>query len=198
MLTIIMRCVEWSFLREPLKRVPTDDRATESSRLTTLTLDTLDLFWNIRGIDWTWSQGLHIPTETRPTSPVSAFVFATLFSLLRKIVIFDALHYLAQSFSPDTLGSPAGGSIFISSAPYPFLYALIITWMGGFAICFAVEAFYDLATLLAILVFQQHPSRWPPIADAPWFATSLSELWSKRWHQSFRVSPLPFSPPFSP
>ncbi|KAF9237187.1 hypothetical protein BU15DRAFT_63353 [Melanogaster broomeanus] len=48
------------------------------------------------------------------------------------------------------------------------------------------ENFSSVTAMLGVAVFQQHPSQWPPLFDSPWSSTSLSDLWSRRWHQTFR------------
>ena len=40
--------------------------------------------------------------------------------------------------------------------------------------------------IACIVLFQQHPSQWPPLFDSPWLSTSLSDLWGRRWHQMMR------------
>ncbi|KAF9267677.1 hypothetical protein L218DRAFT_640526 [Marasmius fiardii PR-910] len=42
--------------------------------------------------------------------------------------------------------------------------------------------------LACIMLLQQTPSQWPPIFDSPLKATSVTNFWSKRWHQIFRHS----------
>ena len=51
-----------------------------------------------------------------------------------------------------------------------------------------IQWIYDLNTANIILLFQQNLSQWPPLFDAPWRATSISDLWGLRWHQLFRSS----------
>jgi hypothetical protein len=45
---------------------------------------------------------------------------------------------------------------------------------------------YQFLAIVFIVLFQQHPSQWPPIFDSLWLSTSLSELWGRRWHQMMR------------
>jgi hypothetical protein len=194
MTTISMRCLDWTFRREPLRRGNITDARQDSVEphrfdFKKVLLDTADLGLNVRGHDWCWSRGLHVPEQTRPTDSSSAFVIATLISAAKNLLFFDAAHYAVQVLSPPGVGSPDGGTIFDPSLhPVPrYALASIITFLSGFTICAAIDLCYDIATLLGVVIFQQRPTQWPPISDTPWASTSLTELWSKRWHQVFRV-----------
>jgi hypothetical protein len=50
----------------------------------------------------------------------------------------------------------------------------------------AIQWIYDINTVNFMVLFQQTPTQWPPLFDAPWQATSISEFWGKGWHQLFR------------
>ncbi|KAF9236060.1 hypothetical protein BU15DRAFT_64336 [Melanogaster broomeanus] len=39
---------------------------------------------------------------------------------------------------------------------------------------------------LPVLGILQDPAQWPPAFDSPWMATSVNNLWARRWHQWFR------------
>ena len=194
-MTISMRCLDWTFRRSPLQREkmrPEDHKDSQRSNSQgrgQIILDACDLMFNLRGIGWSYSKGLQISKETRPTTSRWAFVAATLISAIKNIIFLDAMHYTVQCFSPDTFESPQGGSIFDPSLP-PILdlaRATAITWISGLGVCTIIDTFYDVFTLIGVALLQQHPTQWPPISDAPWRAESLSEMWSKRWHQVFRV-----------
>ncbi|OBZ75653.1 hypothetical protein A0H81_04479 [Grifola frondosa] len=49
-----------------------------------------------------------------------------------------------------------------------------------------IEMYYDIVTLVAVILLNQPPALWPPIQDNPWKTRSLHELWAKRWHQGLR------------
>jgi hypothetical protein len=202
MLTIAMRTASWTFNSRPYVRTMTPEsrkshdvraqngQAPELYHKRFLVLDTFDLGFNLRGVGWCWSTGLRLPQETRPVDSPPAFVAHVVRSLLLNALWFDALLFTVQSFSPATIGSPAGGSIFDPSLPtvLRYLRSTIITGLSGLGVCAAIDASYQALTLFGVLVLRQHPRQWPPIADAPWAATSLTELWSRRWHQVYRVS----------
>jgi len=150
--------------------------------------DAFELCLNLRGYGWNWSAGLKTPPETRPTSSTAAFIVPTFVSLIMHIMVFDFIHYFVQWFAPSTLGSAKGGTIFDPSIPplQRYLRSNIITLLSGLTIYCAVQIGYHISTLLGVLVFRQHISLWPPIFKDPWFATSLTDFWAKRWHQLFR------------
>jgi hypothetical protein len=57
---------------------------------------------------------------------------------------------------------------------------------AGFTIYAAIQAMYQFSALFSLIFFRHSPSQWPPLFDHPWFATSLSQFWSRRWHQLFK------------
>jgi hypothetical protein len=82
---------------------------------------------------------------------------------------------------------PTAGIFDESLAPlHRYARSAILTTLTGFAVYLGIDCQYHVATLIAIVVFQQPPSLWPPISDQPYRSTSLNQFWSTRWHQSFR------------
>lgn len=191
-----LRVITWTFQTKPYARVKTLNEVTPqfyaatppAIRFKQLFTDAFDLTCNLRGTGWNWSQYLQVPKETRPTSSASAFVAASFFSLILHLVIFDALHYSIQWLEPTTIGSAEGGSIFDATLPPLLRYSrsTIITFFGGMSVYSVIQAGYQLPTIIGVLVFRQDPSLWPPAFRSPWLATSLTDLWAKRWHQLFR------------
>lgn len=141
--------------------------------------------FNLRGLGWSWSL---LPSP--PLEPRSSFTFSlhTLVSFLFHLVLFDLTHRLVQIFGPNTIGSPAGGSIFDPSLPplHRYSRSTLITLIAGFTVYAAVQLGYLFATLFSVILLSHSPSYWPPIFDHPWSSTSLSQLWSRRWHQLFK------------
>ncbi|CAA7265531.1 unnamed protein product [Cyclocybe aegerita] len=187
--TLAMRACIWTFRPEPYerpKRSPQHPSAPSSTG--TLLLDALDLAFNLRGIGWTWSQGLRLPQERRPVESKLSFLLTTLASFLAHAAVFDILHYVVQSFDPTTIGSPMGGTIFDSSLPPHLRYARssVITFLGGLCVYTAINVVYHFFTLVAVGFLGSSPSQWPPTFDKPWLSTSLNQLWTARWHQLFR------------
>jgi len=86
------------------------------------------------------------------------------------------------------MGVPGGITIFDETLPFlvRYLRASIISTFAAFGIYAVEQMGYDLSTIPAILVLGQDPAQWPPVFDAPWRATSLSDFWGRRWHQWFR------------
>jgi len=190
MIILAMRLIEWTFYREPLRRRSNDKDSDATQDLRGAAWDALDLFFNLRGCGWEWSKGLQVPEETRPIHSPPAFALATLLSLVKHVLYFDTSHFIVQSFSPTTIGSSTGGTIFDPSKPpaLRYLCAIVMAHFGSYGIYCGIQSFYDLATLVGVLVFRHSPAQWPPLFGFHLGATSLGNLWAKRWHQMFRQS----------
>ncbi|KAJ3965620.1 hypothetical protein EV361DRAFT_640856 [Lentinula raphanica] len=195
MTTISFRTIVWTQSSEPYERVrhlKSDSRASNVSSIPSfhrnLYLDASDLAFGLRGIGWNWSQGVHIPLETRPTSSRTSFIHWTSTSLASHILILDFLHYTVQRFGPGTFGTTLGGSIFDGTLPASLRYcrSTFISFLSGLVVYCAIQAAYDLCTLIGIILLKQSLDQWPPVFDKPWKARSLSNFWAKGWHQLFR------------
>ena len=185
MFAVAVRTLEWTFLKEPLKRHLRPANATPS-----IFMDALDLATNLRGIGWSRSKSAHFPAETRPASSRTVFCLYVLLSAVVQGFICSTLHIAVQAFSPETLAVLSGGTIFDANLP-PFIRYVrssIITVTAAIGICFIVQVNYSVGTLIGVAVFRQDPAQWPPVIQAPWLATSVRDFWSRRWHQLFRRS----------
>ena len=182
MLCVAIRTLEWTFLKEPLKRHLRPANSTPS-----IVMDALDLAVNIRGIGWNWSKSIYVPPETRPTSR-TVFCLYVLISALVHSFICGVLHIAIQAFSPETFTVLSGGSIFDASLPPLVCYirSSIISIVVAFGIYSVMQFNYDVLTLVGVVVFRQDPAQWPPFFQSPWLATSLRDFWSRRWHQIYR------------
>ena len=183
MLSVATRTLGWTFAKEPLVR---HLRPANSSPSTIM--DALDLASNLRGHGWEWSRGLYIPRETRPANRI-AFVCCTFVSAVAHALICGALHRAVLLLAPMGVGPiPEGSTIFDETLPFlvRYLRASIISTFAAIAIYASPQMGYDIGTILAVLVLGQDPAQWPPVFDAPWRATSLSDFWGRRWHQLLR------------
>ena len=193
-----MRVIEWTISSHPLQRVdghpaPSPAKGEGSAKpiaLKTALWDALDLISNFRGIDWDWSRDNCMPKETRPTDSTPTFLAYTALSALTHLALFDTSLHTFRTISPSTFRSPAGGTIFDSTLPPLERYtrSTAMTLLSGIVFYAIIQCIYDLNTITMILLFRQKPSRWPPLFDAPWRATSVANFWGKRWHQLFRSS----------
>lgn len=192
-----MRAITWTFRADPLKQEWIDpdtpnsiQKQPQSRSIKTIFMDAMDLSFNLRGIGWNWSQGLQVAPETRPTSPRSAFVLSAFRSVILHFLGTDTLQYFIQSFAPTTIGSAHGGSIFYTSLPLfnQYLRSSTIALLMGLVVYNAIQGCYNVLTIIGVLIFCQHPSQWPPVFNTPWRYTSLTNFWSKGWHQLFRTS----------
>jgi hypothetical protein len=198
-----MRAIEWTFYQKPVRRMHADsfqsrgnasyaknDSAKDGPSLTSALWDACDLASNFRGIDWSWSQGFYPPKETRPVNSTFAFLTHTVLSAILHFAIFDVSVHNVRAFSPSTFGGPSGGTIFDTSLSPVTRYtrSSAITLLSGIMFYAVIQWIYDLNTINFIILFRQSPSQWPPLFDAPWRATSVTEFWGKGWHQLFRGS----------
>ena len=182
MVLIVTRTLDWTLAKGPLTR---HLRPVKDSKSTIM--DALDLASTMRGYGWDWSDGVYIPCETRPTNR-RGFTFHTVLSAAFHALFCGILHSAIRTFSPTGLGSLSGGSIFDETLPFHarYLRASIISLFAVLEIYAGVQTCYDMCTITAVLVFRQDPAQWPPAFGSPWRATSLSELWGRRWHQFHR------------
>ncbi|KAG6334627.1 hypothetical protein ID866_4468 [Astraeus odoratus] len=185
MTSVTVRTTTRALTRELYRRdnIP----ATESTSVPMALWNAWDLFLNLRGIGWNWSQGVPIPqpsikTESRVRFLLHACIRAFFFG-----VAFDAFTEAIRSFSPD-LTTYDGGSITDQSLPMisrhlrTFGISYLTVWMAYFA----MECTYYALCVICVIIFGQLPSQWPPLFDDPWLSTSLGELWGRRWHQMLR------------
>ncbi|KAI5980735.1 hypothetical protein EDD15DRAFT_2392726 [Pisolithus albus] len=165
MFCFVIRTLEWTFLRDPLKRYV---RPTGSSP--SILVDALDLSTNIRGVGWNWSKSLRFPVNTRPTSCIWFTTYVLLSALFHSFVC-DTFHVAARAFSPETFTIPSGDTIFDPTLPplTRYVRSSAITISMALTIYAALQMMYDIATLFGVTVFQQDPAQWPPV-----------------WHQLFR------------
>src|SRR6266511_860192 len=174
MATMVFRVGIWTFRLEPYQRHKGSHNRTAYST-SDIVSDAFDLIFNLRGIGWSWSQGLCIPEETRDVTSTRSFLLSTLQWFLQGFIAFDFCHYGVQWFSPKTIGSPTGGTIYDPTL-HPltrYTRSTLITLLSGFITYLAIDTMYSLTTLLGIIVFRQSPTQWPPISNRPYFATSL-------------------------
>ena len=183
MTVLAIRAIIWTFQRNPFQRIhrPTDVPLTYPQIL----LDAADLTFNLRGIGWSWSPLPRPPIDSRSSL---TFFFHTLVSSIFHLVFADVTQRFVQNFGPDTIGSAVGGTIFDPSLPplHRYSRSSLITLISGFSIYAGIQAPYLLVSLFFLIFLRNSPSQWPPIFNHPWFSTSLSQFWSRGWHQLFK------------
>ena len=182
MTAIAIRAVICTFQWIPYQRI--DKSRSVSSTYSQILLDATDLSLNFRGIGWSWSRLPSAPAESRPSL---TFFLHTLGSFFFHFVLGDVAHRFVQLFGPSTINTPVGGSIFDPSLPplHRYSYSTLITFVVGFIIYASMQAWYQFFALFSFIFLSHSPSQWPPLFDHPWLATSVSQFWSRRWHQLF-------------
>ena len=154
----------------------------------------LDLLINIRGLGW--EHGLK---DGAPALPVPTYTFRErwlwIFERMKPfpfyLVLYDAVFVLiedrrfnvhAQTASGGSLWACRQGS-FGAAGPY----LICIAYCSSF-VCVQYMMHTAMACL-SIALLNDLPSRWgPPAVRVPWLSTSVSEFWSKRWHQFLRIT----------
>ncbi|KZT08762.1 uncharacterized protein LAESUDRAFT_53649 [Laetiporus sulphureus 93-53] len=158
---------------------------TNRQLLPTWLCDALELFLSVRGIGWDFGRGVYVPPSTR-SSARGAFLIQTALSFLKHFLIFDLCDALLKLVPG--VGTPEGGTIFLQHLPPAQRYAVstAIQLLAGTLIICSLESGNDLISLFAVGLFESEPAAWPPLYDSPWWATSLRDLWGRRWHQLLR------------
>jgi len=185
-----LRSFEWVFIiKEPIRRYKSttdqDDAKAPKKQfsISSVSLDALDLLFNLRGLRWSWSPKSSLRRSTAPESILS--VVAT---LLFNVTVYDTTHYIMQRVFPSINDPISGGSFFdpnISFIPRNAL-AAFASICGGVWTYSLVETLYRIGMLVGMVFLRQPASDWPPVSHRPWLSTSINEYWSFRWHQLFR------------
>lgn len=161
---------------------------SDSGSVYTACWNTWDLLISPRGIEWNWPRGLVVPKPTFETDSRVVFALTSALECVFHMVAFDACVQITRVLSPETFGSLQGGSLFDHTLPpaLELLRAVFVSFLFAAGAYFGLQYTYKFLSIVCVLAFRQHPSQWPPLFDAPWLSTSLSELWGRRWHQLMR------------
>jgi len=183
----------------------TEASSSRSNDVRSALWNAFDLCYNLRGVGWNWSRGLHIPRPLSKTESRLIFAMLSFDRFLLYAIALGALDLSVKAAAPE--GSD-GWSIFDPSLPplRRYLRSSIITVQSGLAGWMIMEMIYQFHAFAFTILFQQYPSQWPPLFDQPWRATSLAKFWARCWHQIFREwfvafgsRPLePFLGPYAP
>ncbi|KAI5997687.1 membrane bound O-acyl transferase family-domain-containing protein [Pisolithus orientalis] len=182
MFSFVIRMLEWTLQKDPLKR-----HLRPSGSSPSIFMDALDLSTNLRGVGWNWSKSLRFPPDKRPTSRLWFIIYILLSAWFHRFVC-GVIHLAVQAFSPETFTVLSGGTIFDATLPLLIRYirSSILSVLVAFAIYAVMQMNYDIGTFFGVTVLQQDPAQWPPVFDKPWKADSLRDFWGYRWHQLFR------------
>ncbi|KAH6908007.1 hypothetical protein BKA70DRAFT_1222827 [Coprinopsis sp. MPI-PUGE-AT-0042] len=128
--------------------------------------DSFEVVHTLRGLQWKFGQGVHIPPPDRPLER-NAFLKATLYSFIKNFILLDVLESLVKLFPG--VGTPVGGTIFYSElSPIPrYLVSTTIHMLTGSAILSGFGMVYDLITYIAVWICDSSPRSWPPVMDWP-------------------------------
>ncbi|KAK7056894.1 hypothetical protein VNI00_002612 [Paramarasmius palmivorus] len=163
----------------------TSSSATPTSWLPRWFVEPVELMLTLRGLQFKFGQGMHIPKPTRPLER-GPFLQATFRSFIKNFLLLDLLESVIKLFPG--VGDVSGGTMFYSNLSPIQRYAVstIIHMLTGSALLAGFGMVYDLITFIAVGVLHDTPTSWPPVTDHPWSSESMHECWSKRWHQLLR------------
>ena len=173
----------WTFL----PRITRSDSPPKSFK--TALLNAGDLMINLRGLGWDFARGVYVPPHPAGNLSRPAFLLRAAGLTFLNFILGDSCIYLVQLLAPDTFGSPKGGSLFDPSLPKHWMYGRAVAaelFTLGFCY-FSLLLIYHFLSILGVGLAGQKLSQWPPLLNKPASATSLADLWAKRWHQGFRV-----------
>jgi Membrane bound O-acyl transferase family len=186
MFVMASRSFEWTFTQKPLRKyeLPEGQDAPVERPLSVanVLLDALDLFFNQRGIGWSWSSHPFPRGSIPPPSIPSILAKTTVI-----FAVLDSSQYISHLMSP-YIDKTGGGSPFDASPhslprTVSFLFATYVRAVWVYA---QLELMYHVAMLIGRILLRQPASHWPPLFRQPWVATSIGEFWSVHWHQFFR------------
>lgn len=126
----------------------------------------------------------------RRTIPVSTFVWSILPSIIFQGLFLDSIFYFIRVQGEGSYGTPTGGSIYNNPTLSPihqFIASRLFCIPIGFAGYGTINIVYNIISLFSVLLLRQTPEQWPPLFNAPWKSTSLTEFWGSRWHQINRI-----------
>src|SRR5487761_1685997 len=99
MLVMVSKSFEWTFTKKPLRKYELQEgQDTPIERplsIANALLDALDLFFNQRGIGWSWSSR-PFPSESAPPPSISSVLAKILF----KFTVLDISQYILDWMAP--------------------------------------------------------------------------------------------------
>jgi len=155
-------------------------------------LDAVQLVCACRGTGWAHGEGTYVPPfpfpslhgeELRHKWLRHAAIQSTI-----AFILFDAIEVAIKQHP--NFRSPGPASIFVPSLPPVQRYALavLMSFFTGIDVVLGFHSGYYCVGFFCVLLAGHDPRSWPPVQEAPWFATSLHDFWAKRWHQLLRRS----------
>ncbi|KAG9122351.1 hypothetical protein FRC07_001327 [Ceratobasidium sp. 392] len=190
---LVMKLLDIATLKQPLKR-KSEETCPRSELFSFRQLwDAIDYSLDLRGLSWDFGRDCHVPPETRDTSSLFDFEKDTAQQFLKHALLCDFVFTVISQIG--TLGTPAGGTIFVSThLPFPlrfipiprFFTALFVATLLGQAAYHTLSGIHLFCTFLSAPFFEDPAKAWPPLFGKPWQATSVHNFWSHQWHSVLR------------
>ncbi|KAG8778070.1 hypothetical protein FRC12_025201 [Ceratobasidium sp. 428] len=186
---LVMKLLDIATLKHPLKRK--SEAVCPRSKLFSLKQlwDAIDYSFDLRGLSWEFGHNCHVPPETRNTTSLFDFEVDTLRQLLKHALLCDVVFTALSQIG--TLGTPSGGTIFVSThLPFPlsfipiprFFTALFVVALVGQGAYLTLTTIHLFWTFFLAPFFSDPARSWPPLFGSPWRATSVHNFWSYQWH----------------
>jgi hypothetical protein len=118
MSNMALRSFEWTFIiKKPLRKYEwsegQDDTPVERPlSIVNVLLDATDIFFNRRGLGWSWFSR-PFPRQNSPPPSIASALAKTLF----KFTVLDISHYILHVMNP-ALDKTGGGSLFGATIPF--------------------------------------------------------------------------------
>ncbi|KAG8886820.1 hypothetical protein FRB98_000956 [Tulasnella sp. 332] len=150
--------------------------------------DVLHFLLDPRGVSYDFGAQIPRAPETRNVNSRSSFLLSTLYRAVFFFLMLDVSLVTFQSVPGTTVSTLAGGSLYNPDLPplQRYLTSGLLVLCCGAAPYFGLSFFHYVITLLSVGIFRQDPAEHPFIFWSPHNATSVRELWGKRWHSLLR------------
>lgn len=158
----------------------------------------IDLVTNLRGLGWDW--GIRskagygsLPPMTLPDPRTKSFLKSRLRICVYCYFTCDfgdnmatRRHFLA-AFDYPSGGLQEWSPPFAKSSFTIILVQMMLTILAGIVVLAPIQGVFSFLSIVSTLISPKTQTWWDPLPfDSPYFATSLEELWGKRWHALFR------------
>lgn len=150
--------------------------------------DVLHFLLDPRGVSYDFGTRIPRAPETRNVDNRTSFLLSTLSRAVFFFLMLDVALVLFQSIPGTTVSTFAGGSLYNPNLPpiQRYFTSTMLVLCSGAAPYFGLSFCHYVITLISVGIFRQDPAEHPFIFWSPYNATSVRELWGKRWHSLLR------------
>jgi hypothetical protein len=153
--------------------------------------DAIGLAFAVRGYKWDYGTGRgFVPAPFTKPAGRFGFLAATLLNIAIYLLAFDVVGSILSLFPCSA--DETGISMFLQHLPpiERYFISTLTQIATSLALVVGFTMHYEITAFISVALLGSTPSDWPPIFNAPWCATSVSNFWSRRWHQILRSTTL--------